>query len=85
MPSKTYDAKKMICPLGLEVQKINACKEDCMLYIGDYANLTECHFCGTPCYKRFKHLKKEDYEAFVKLKSSEEFQSTSVKFKGVYV
>ena len=26
----TYEAKKIICPLGLEVQKIHACPNDCI-------------------------------------------------------
>ena len=25
LPSTTYEAKKMVCPLGLDVQKIHAC------------------------------------------------------------
>src|SRR4051812_26995257 len=30
----TYAAKKVVCPLGLEVQKIHACPNDCILYRG---------------------------------------------------
>jgi len=32
MPSTTYEAKQLVCPLGLEVQKIHACPNDCILY-----------------------------------------------------
>nr|CAE04202.2 OSJNBa0011E07.11 [Oryza sativa Japonica Group] len=32
LPESTYEAKKTVCPLGLEVQKIHACPNDCMLY-----------------------------------------------------
>jgi hypothetical protein len=32
LPDSTCEAKKVICPLGLEVQKINACINDCILY-----------------------------------------------------
>jgi hypothetical protein len=42
LPTSTYEAKKIVCPLGLEVQKIHACPNDCILYHGDYENLTEC-------------------------------------------
>jgi hypothetical protein len=35
LPSTTDKAKKVVCPLGLEVQKINACPSDCILYRGD--------------------------------------------------
>ena len=31
LPSTTYEAKQLIFPLGLEVQKIHACPNDCIL------------------------------------------------------
>ena len=34
LPSSTYEAKRVVCPLGLEVQKIHACINDCILYAG---------------------------------------------------
>ena len=36
LPATTYEAKKLVCPLGLEVQKIHACPNDCILYRGEY-------------------------------------------------
>ena len=35
LPASTYEAKKLVCPLGLEVQKIHACPNDCILYRGE--------------------------------------------------
>ena len=35
-PDSTYAAKKVVCPLGLEVQKIHACTNGCILYRGAY-------------------------------------------------
>jgi hypothetical protein len=32
LPETTYEAKKVVCPLGLEVQKIHACPNNCILY-----------------------------------------------------
>jgi hypothetical protein len=32
LPSTTYEAKQTVCPLGLEVQKIHSCPNDCILY-----------------------------------------------------
>ena len=32
LPESTYEAKKAVCPLGLEVQKIHACPNDCIIY-----------------------------------------------------
>ena len=43
LPRTTYEAKQMICPLGLEVEKIHACRNDCILYRGDkYKDLDAC-------------------------------------------
>ena len=32
LPTSTYEAKKLLCPLGLDMQKIHACPNDCILY-----------------------------------------------------
>jgi hypothetical protein len=43
LPASTYEAKKVFCPLGLEVQKIHAFPNDCILYYGEkYENLDAC-------------------------------------------
>jgi hypothetical protein len=34
LPEKTYLAKQMIYPIGLEVEKIHTCSNDCILYQG---------------------------------------------------
>jgi hypothetical protein len=49
--ASTYEAKKVVCPLGLEVQKIHAHPNDCILYRGDYENLNECSICTALRYK----------------------------------
>ncbi|KAK1681901.1 hypothetical protein QYE76_042749 [Lolium multiflorum] len=51
LPSTTYEAKKVVCPLGLEVQKIHACINDCILYRGEYENLNACPVCSALRYK----------------------------------
>ena len=52
LPDSTYEAKKVVCPLGLEVQKIHACPNDCILYRGEeYENLNACPVCGALHYK----------------------------------
>ena len=41
-----------MCPLGLEVQKIHACPNDCILYCGkEYENLDACPICKALHYK----------------------------------
>jgi hypothetical protein len=47
LPKTTYEAKQIVCPMGLEVEKIDACKNDYILYHGkENAKLTECPECG---------------------------------------
>ena len=56
LPTTTYEEKQLVCPLGLEVQKICACPNDCILYRGDYENLDACPACGALRYK----IRKDD-------------------------
>ena len=52
LPTTTYEAKKVVCPLGLKIQKIHACPNDCILYHGnEYENLDECPVCKAVRYK----------------------------------
>ena len=52
MPEKTYLAKQMIYPIGLEVEKLHACSNDCILYRGEkYKDLDKCPKCEAPRYK----------------------------------
>jgi len=32
LPGRNYDAKKVLCPMGMEYEKIHACPNDCILY-----------------------------------------------------
>nr|ABA97704.2 transposon protein, putative, CACTA, En/Spm sub-class [Oryza sativa Japonica Group] len=52
LPETTYEAKKIVCPLGLKVHKIHACPNDCILYRGEeYENLEACPVCKALRYK----------------------------------
>ena len=51
LPDSTYTTRKVVCPLGLEVQKIHACPNDCILYRGAYKDLNACPVCGALRYK----------------------------------
>jgi hypothetical protein len=52
LPSTTYEAKQTVCPLGLEVQKIHAYPNDCILYRGtEHENLEACLVCKALRYK----------------------------------
>jgi hypothetical protein len=55
VPETVYEAKQIICPLGLKVEKIHACKNDCILYhVPEYEYLKKCPICGLD---RFNHRK----------------------------
>jgi hypothetical protein len=60
LPRSTHQAKKIVCPLGLEVEKIHACQNDCMLFCNEDAKLEECHVCGTSQYKQNDKNSDED-------------------------
>jgi hypothetical protein len=50
--STTYEAKQIVCPLRLEVQKIHACPNDCILYRGTKHKILEaCPVCKALRYK----------------------------------
>jgi len=52
LPTTTYKAKQVVYPLGLEIQKIHACPNDCILYRGEeYENLDACPVCKASRYK----------------------------------
>jgi hypothetical protein len=51
-----YGAKQIICLLGLEVEKIHACKNDYILYrVSEYEDLDKCLFCGLDRFNRRKN------------------------------
>ncbi|KAJ9535140.1 hypothetical protein OSB04_un001782 [Centaurea solstitialis] len=52
LPVSLYQAKKLMCPMELEIKRIHACSNDCMLYRNADADLSECRICGTSRYKR---------------------------------
>ncbi|XP_071708619.1 uncharacterized protein [Rutidosis leptorrhynchoides] len=54
LPVSTYQAKKLMCPMGLEIQRIHAFPNDCMLYRNEDKDLHQCKVCGTSRYKRGK-------------------------------
>ncbi|WVZ83260.1 hypothetical protein U9M48_030426 [Paspalum notatum var. saurae] len=51
LPETTYEAKEVTCPIGLEVQKIHACPNDCILYRGPHEDLEACPVCKASRYK----------------------------------
>ena len=51
LPVSTYQAKKLTCPMGLEVERIHACPNDCILYRKGYKDLHECPVCNESRYK----------------------------------
>jgi hypothetical protein len=52
IPTTTYEVKKIVSPMELKFEKIHACKNDCILFHGNNAALTECPKYGTSRYKQ---------------------------------
>ncbi|XP_076899375.1 uncharacterized protein LOC143553226 [Bidens hawaiensis] len=52
LPISTYQAKKLMCPMGLEVERIHACPNNCILYRNQYENNHKCVVCGASRYKQ---------------------------------
>ncbi|XP_078156588.1 uncharacterized protein LOC144552481 [Carex rostrata] len=52
LPRSCYQAKKLLCPLGLDVERIHACPNDCILYRNEYEKCEVCPTCGESRYKR---------------------------------
>jgi hypothetical protein len=52
LPVTAYEAKQVVCPLGLAIQKMHACPNDCILYRGEeYKKLDACPVCYASWYK----------------------------------
>jgi hypothetical protein len=51
LPSSTYQAKKIICPLTLGIEKIHACLNHCILYQKEHEFKDRCLRCNASRYK----------------------------------
>ncbi|XP_022156813.1 uncharacterized protein LOC111023653 [Momordica charantia] len=59
MPKSMYEAKKALCSLGLNYEKIDACPNDCCLYRKEYIHMNRCPFCSLSRWKLNKDTTKE--------------------------
>ncbi|CAM8983989.1 unnamed protein product [Rhodiola kirilowii] len=57
LPNRCYEAKKVMCPMGIDYEKIHACPNDCILYRNSYKDMVECPVCKSPRYKLNKESK----------------------------
>jgi len=51
LPKSYYQAKKILCSMGMEYQKIHACPKDCILYRHEFKEMPKCPRCGASRYK----------------------------------
>jgi hypothetical protein len=51
LPTSTYEAKKILCPMGMNVKKIHACPNDCVLFRNEHEDLDACLKYGASRYK----------------------------------
>jgi hypothetical protein len=52
MPKDLYQSKKIVAGLGINYEKIDACKKNCMLFWKEYKDDTECMHCD-----RYRYVK----------------------------
>ena len=55
LPDTVYEAKQIVCPMGLKIEKIHACYHNCVLFRGENEDLDNCPKCGTSRYKHRKN------------------------------
>jgi len=51
LPKSYYQAKKILCPMGMEYQKIHAWLNNCILYRHEFEEMSKCPRCGASGYK----------------------------------
>lgn len=51
IPSSMYQAKKALCALDMEYEKIHACSNDCVLFRKEYKDATNFPACGVSRWK----------------------------------
>jgi hypothetical protein len=50
MPKDLYQSKNIIAGLGMNYEKIDVCKKNCMLFWKEHKNDTKCMHCGRSRY-----------------------------------
>jgi len=65
LPDRMYKAKKILCLMGMEYEKIHACPNYCILYRKEFAELRSCPKCGLSRYK-IKDGDKENTDEIIK-------------------
>ena len=51
LPTSNYRAKKIVKDLGLHYEKIDMCKNYCMIYYKEDVKATQCQVCGLSRWK----------------------------------
>ena len=51
VPKTYYESKKIIRELGMKYEKIDVCKNDCVLYWNDLKEAEDCPVCGLPRFQ----------------------------------
>jgi hypothetical protein len=59
MPKDMYQSKKLLSALGIEYEKIDVCKDNCMIFYKEHKNEKKYLKCGKP---RFVEVVNEDGE-----------------------
>jgi hypothetical protein len=71
LPSSTYQAKKIIYPLTLGIEKIHACSNHCILYQKEHEFKDRCPRCNASQYKRNDNSEEVEDDSNKKSKKGE--------------
>jgi len=52
LPTRNYDAKKILCPMGMEYKRLHACPSDFIFYRKEFEDLKKSSKCGSSRYKQ---------------------------------
>jgi hypothetical protein len=55
MPKDLYQSKKIVSGLGMNYEKIDVCKKNCMLFWRDHKDDTKCMHCGRSRYVKVRN------------------------------
>ncbi|KAL0561629.1 hypothetical protein IC582_002069 [Cucumis melo] len=58
-PTSTYEAKKILCTLGMKYEKVHACRNVCCVFRKELSDANVCPSCGMSRWKIPKNSKKE--------------------------
>jgi hypothetical protein len=55
MPKDLYQSKKIVSDLSMNYEKIDVCEKNCMIFLKEHKDDTECIYCGRSRYMKVRN------------------------------